>query len=116
MQGVDALCWRLAAIVQGRAEAEILGHYDAERCHGSDENIQNSSRTTRFMTPADGIEKTFRDAVLALAQDCAFARPLVNSGRLSLPCTYPLQNESDYVRLTACSYPGSVAPEASVVV
>ncbi len=114
LQDVDALCWRLAAIVQGRAEAEILGHYDAERCHGSDENIQNSSRTTRFMTPADGIEKTFRDAVLALAHDCAFARPLVNSGRLSLPCTYPLQNASDDVRLPACSVPGSVAPDAPI--
>lgn len=114
LQDVDALGWRLAAIVQDRAEPTILEHYDAERCHGSDENILNSSRTTRFMTPTEGIERTFRDAVLALALDCAFARPLVNSGRLSRPCTYPLKNAPDDVRLPACSVPGSVASDAPI--
>lgn len=114
LQDVDALGWRLAAVVAGNAERSILEQYDEERCQGSDENILNSSRTTRFMTPADGVERSFRDAVLALAHNCAFARPLVNSGRLSRACTYPLKNAPDDPRLPAGARPGSVAPDAPV--
>jgi 3-(3-hydroxy-phenyl)propionate hydroxylase len=55
--------------------------------HGADENILNSSRSTSFMTPKRAIEREFRDGVLALAADLPFARRLVNSGRLSVPCS-----------------------------
>ena len=47
----------------------------------------NSSRSTSFMTPKSAIEREFRDGVLALAADLPFARRLVNSGRLSMPCS-----------------------------
>lgn len=114
LQDVDALGWRLAAVVSGNANRRILDGYDEERCHGSDENIMNSSRTTRFMTPGTGVERNFRDAVLALAHGCAFARPLVNSGRLSRPCIYPLKNAPDDPLLPAGSQPGSVAPDAPI--
>lgn len=40
------------------------------------------------MTPKSDMSKVFRNAVLDLARDYAFARPLVNSGRLSVPCVY----------------------------
>ena len=110
LQDVDALAWRLAAVVQGRDPA-ILNGYDRERQHGADENLLNSSRTTRFMSPAPGAERLFRDAVLHLAARAAFARPLVNSGRLSRPCTYPLTGPDD-PGLPAESRPGSVAPDA----
>ncbi len=111
LQDVDALGWRLAAVVQGRAPATALGAYDRERQHGADENIQNSARATRFMSPAPGIERLFRDQVLALAAHAPFARPLVNSGRLSRPCTYPACG-ADAPGLPAASCPGSVAPDA----
>ena len=111
LQDVDALGWRLAALVQGRAGAEILRAYDRERQFGADENILNSSRTTRFMTPADGPERVFRDAVLHLAAKAAFARPLVNSGRLSRPCVYPL-SDADAPDLPCATRPGSVASDA----
>jgi 3-(3-hydroxy-phenyl)propionate hydroxylase len=39
------------------------------------------------MTPKSAIEREFRDGVLTLAADLPFARRLVNSGRLSLPCS-----------------------------
>ena len=55
--------------------------------HGADENLLNSSRSTSFMTPKSAIEREFRDGVLALAADLPFARRLVNSGRLSVPCS-----------------------------
>ena len=111
LQDVDALGWRLAAVVQGRAPEQALQAYDRERQFGADENILNSARATRFMSPADGIERLFRDQVLALAAHAAFARPLVNSGRLSRPCTYPACGPDDAV-LPLSARPGSVAPDA----
>jgi 3-(3-hydroxy-phenyl)propionate hydroxylase len=111
LQDVDALGWRLAAVVKGAAPVASLAAYDRERCHGADENLLNSSRSTRFMSPAAGVERLFRDAVLHLAARADFARPMVNSGRLSRPCTYPLHAPDDD-RLPAGARPGSVAPDA----
>ena len=111
LQDVDALGWRLAAVVEGRAAPAILDEYDRERVHGADENILNSSRTTRFMTPADGAERQFRDAVLSLAGKTGFARALVNGGRLSKPCVYPLSGAPDHPDLPEVSRPGAVAPD-----
>ena len=84
---VDNLCWKLAAIIRGEASAELLQSYDEERVHGADENIRNSSWTSRFMSPDGAVEMAFRNAVLGLAVDHPFARRLVNAGRLSLPCS-----------------------------
>jgi 3-(3-hydroxy-phenyl)propionate hydroxylase len=89
----------------------VLRAYDRERQHGADESLLNSSRTTRFMSPAPGAERLFRDAVLALAGKAAFARPLVNSGRLSRPCVYPLAGPDDPA-LPVEALPGAVAPDA----
>ena len=110
LQDVDALGWRLAAIVNGNASAGCLADFDRERCFAADENILNSSRSTRFMSPADGVERLFRDAVLNLASRAEFARPMVNSGRLSRPCVYPLDAPDADLPLVA--RPGAVAPDA----
>ncbi|MCA0271584.1 MAG: FAD-dependent oxidoreductase [Proteobacteria bacterium] len=112
LQDVDALGWRLAAVVKGAAPAAILQRYDLERCHGADENILNSSRSTRFMSPSDGAERWFRDATLALAGHAEFARPMVNSGRLSVPCVYPLSDAPDVAGMPLSARPGAVAPDA----
>lgn len=112
LQDVDALGWRLAAVLTGRAPAALLDRYDLERTHGSDENILNSSRSTRFMSPADGAERWFRDATLALASHAEFARPMVNSGRLSVPCVYPLTGAPDVPGMPVAARPGAVAPDA----
>lgn len=111
LQDVDALCWRLAAVIKGRAAPATLLAYDRERVHGADENILNSSRTTRFMTPADGFERLMRDQVLKLAGEVPFARALVNSGRLSVPCVYPAPVD-DAPDLPQAARPGAVAPDA----
>jgi 3-(3-hydroxy-phenyl)propionate hydroxylase len=112
---VDNLGWKLAAVLQERAPAALLDSYDEERRHGADENICNSARATSFMTPKSGVERLFRDEVLGLAADFPFARKLVNSGRLSVPCSLaglPLQTppEDDGPGVT----PGEVCPDAPV--
>ena len=87
IQDVDNLGWKLAAVLRGNAGPALLQSYDIERRHGSEENILNSSRATNFMTPKTPIEALFRDQVLALAHLHPFARKLINSGRLSQPCS-----------------------------
>ena len=110
LQDVDALGWRLAAVAKGAQPGDILHGYDRERVFGADENLLNSSRSTRFMSPEPGVERLFRDAVLHLASRADFARPMVNSGRLSRPCTYPLTGPD--ADLSPQARPGAVAPDA----
>jgi len=87
IQDADNLVWKLAMVITGEAPPGLLETYDEERVHAADENILNSARATNFMTPKSNAEKLFRDSVLALARDFPFARKLVNSGRLSVPCS-----------------------------
>ena len=88
MQDADNLAWKLDLVLKGLAPDSLLDSYSEERVHGADENILNSTRSTDFLTPKSDISKVFRNAVLHLAGKFDFARPLVNSGRLSVPCVY----------------------------
>ena len=111
LQDTDNLIWKLKLILDGKAPESLLETYDAERIHGADENIMNSSRSTDFITPKSEISRVFRDAVLDLSERYEFARPLVNSGRLSVPCTYdgsPL-NGPDCQTMPRRTRPGSPA-------
>lgn len=110
LQDVDSLCWRLAAVIKGAANSEILSLYNSERVFAADENIANSTLTTKFMTPADGWERVMRDQVLQLASKSNSVRSWVNSGRLSVPCVYPSRG-SDDPDLPVVSRPGAVSPD-----
>lgn len=115
MQDADNLGWKLGMVLRGEADETLLDSYDSERVYGADENILNSTRSTDFITPKSEISKIFRDAVLELSQDHAFARPLVNSGRLSLPCTYDGSELNSADALTggpARTRPGAPCPDA----
>ena len=116
LQDTDNLVWKLKLVMDGKAPESLLDTYDMERIHGAEENILNSSRSTDFITPKSDVSRTFRDAVLDLAEEYEFARPLVNSGRLSVPCTYdgsPL-NGPDCAKMPPRSRPGSPAADAPV--
>jgi 3-(3-hydroxy-phenyl)propionate hydroxylase len=114
IQDVDNLCWKLAHVLDGKASSALLESYNAERVHGADENIMNSSRTTSFMTPRSVFERTLRRSVLELARDHVFARRLVNSGRLSAPCSYLTCGYvgDDDTALPSRSAPGQPAVDA----
>jgi len=114
LQDTDNLCWKLQLVMDGKAPESLLDSYDIERIHGADENILNSSRSTDFITPKSEISRVLRDAVLDLSEQYEFARPLVNSGRLSVPCTYdgsPL-NSADALDGPERTRPGSPCPDA----
>ncbi|WP_299966686.1 FAD-dependent oxidoreductase [uncultured Roseobacter sp.] len=88
IQDADNLGWKLGLVVKGLAPPQLLESYDTERIAAAEENILNSTRATDFITPKSKVSQTFRNAVLKLAETYPFARPLVNSGRLSVPCVY----------------------------
>jgi 3-(3-hydroxy-phenyl)propionate hydroxylase len=87
VQDADNLAWKLDLVLRGVAPRALLDSYGAERECAADENILNSTRATDFITPKSPISRLFRDATLDLARDHAFARRIVNSGRLSVPAT-----------------------------
>ena len=101
-------------MLKGDAGAALLESYNAERIHGADENILNSSRTSGFMTPKSDFERMLRSAVLSLAADHPFARRMVNSGRLSAPCGYEACGfvAADTDGLPAETRPGRPASDA----
>jgi 3-(3-hydroxy-phenyl)propionate hydroxylase len=84
----DNLAWKLAAVVHGKAKPDLLQSYHAERHEAAVTNVQVTNRTARFLRPQDGIERVFRDATIALAKKHAFARSLVNTGRMAVANPY----------------------------
>lgn len=116
IQDIDNLSWKLKLVIDGEAPDSLLDTYCAEREYGADENIQNSTRSTDFITPKSQISKIFRNAVLALASEAPFARKIVNSGRLSVPCIYDTSslNGDDDPAMPARTRPGAVIPDAPI--
>jgi 3-(3-hydroxy-phenyl)propionate hydroxylase len=105
----DNLGWKLDRVLRGQAGAALLHSYDDEAGVAADENLRQSTRTTDFLSPASAASRVFRDAVLELAREHAFARPLVNSGRLSTAVSYP---HSPLNSADADAWDGGVPPGA----
>jgi 3-(3-hydroxy-phenyl)propionate hydroxylase len=89
LQDAANLAWKLDLVVRGLANESLIDSYNHEAIVIADENILNSTRSTEFITPKSKASRAFRDAVLELAGSHAFARPFVNSGRLSTPVSFP---------------------------
>ncbi|MFI5444678.1 FAD-dependent monooxygenase [Polaromonas sp. UC242_47] len=103
VQDADNLAWKLAAVLKGRASPQLLDSYSQERHEAAKQNVQVTDRTARFLRPADGAERLFRNAALGLAREHLFARQLVNTGRMSAP--------NIYSRSTACEKTGGKATQ-----
>jgi 3-(3-hydroxy-phenyl)propionate hydroxylase len=88
IQDADNLAWKLALVLEGKAPEHLLDSYSIERRAAALQNIHITARTTRFLSPQQGYERTLRDAVIALAREFPFARAFVNTGRLSTPTQY----------------------------
>lgn len=115
MQDVDNLGWKLGMVLRNQAPEALIESYNEERIFAADENILNSTRSTDFISPKTPISHIFRNAVLNLAEHFSFARPLVNSGRLSLPASYEglATIGEDALSLGPdCTKPGRICPDA----
>lgn len=114
VQDADNLAWKLDLVLRGVAPLALLDSYGAEREAAADENILNSTRATDFITPKSSVSRLFRDATLDLARRHAFARRLLNSGRLSVPATLahsPL-NTPERDAFAGAMVPGAPAADA----
>ncbi|EHP40194.1 FAD-dependent oxidoreductase [Cupriavidus basilensis OR16] len=116
VQDAENLAWKLAYVIRGHAPDSLLDTYASEREYAADENIRHSTRSTDFITPKSAVSKVFRDAVLALSKKHAFARQLVNSGRLSLPCVLrdSTLNTPDSGDFASTMVPGTACVDAPV--
>ena len=116
IQDSDNLAWKLKLVIEGKAPESLLDSYCEERGFAADENIMNSTRSTDFITPKSKTSLTFRNAVLTLARDHAFARTLVNSGRLSVASylTESSLNTADTSAFKGNMVPGAAMEDAPV--
>jgi 3-(3-hydroxy-phenyl)propionate hydroxylase len=117
LQDVDNLGWKLKAVIDGVAPDTLLDSYSDERGQAADENLLNSTRSTDFITPKSATSRLFRNAVLGLAREHAFARSLVNSGRLSVPAllTDSALNTPDVDAFDGWMLPGAAMDDAPVI-
>lgn len=118
VQDVDNLGWKLKLVLDGIAPERLLDTYHDERALAADDNIAHSTRSTDFITPKSAMSRRFRNAVLDLAGAHPFARPLVNSGRLSTPTPYvgSALNTPDTEAFAGLMTPGTACADAPVVV
>jgi 3-(3-hydroxy-phenyl)propionate hydroxylase len=118
VQDVDNLSWKLKLVLDGKAPVALIDSYHEERAFAADDNLRNSTRSTDFITPKNPASRRFRDAVLELAEMADFAKPLVNSGRLSVPTPYvdSSLNTPDADSFAGQMRPGTCCADAPVLV
>ena len=116
VQDIDNFAWKLKLVLDGDAPESLLDTYTEERAFAADDNLLNSTRSTDFITPKSKMSRVFRDAVLELAKEHDFARPLVNSGRLSTPTPYKHSslNTPDEDTFVGTMTPGTNCADAPV--
>lgn len=117
VQDIDNLGWKLKLCLDGKAPIELMDSYSEERVFAAEDNLKNSTRSTDFISPKSKSSRFFRDAVLSLAEEHEFARPLVNSGRLSVPTPYVLSslNTPDEDQFAGEMKPGTNCSDAPIV-
>ncbi|MDH4095990.1 MAG: FAD-dependent monooxygenase, partial [Betaproteobacteria bacterium] len=113
VQDANNLGWKLALVLQERARPALLETYELERHFAARENVEIASRSAVFIAPETDGQRRVRDAWLELARKHAWARPMVNVGRLSVASVYgfsPLNLEEGALDAPAAQ-PGAAAPD-----
>ncbi|MFT5708288.1 MAG: 3-(3-hydroxy-phenyl)propionate hydroxylase, partial [Oceanospirillaceae bacterium] len=118
IEDIDNLVWKIQLALNNQASEKLLNSYSEERVLAAKENILNSTRSTDFITPKNAANKVMRDAVLSLSKEYDFARPLVNSGRLSVPpilrnCTLITADKQPFASVVE---PGSPCTDGPVTI
>lgn len=103
------LAWKLAMVVQGRADQQLLDSYTEERRGATLENLGNAIKSTWFMSPPNLRFRILRDAVLCLAESKIWARELINP-RQSSAHTYRASSVVTYDGDGGPAEPGAVIP------
>ena len=108
------LAWKLAAVLQGQADAKLLHSYSTERVHATRENIAYGAKSTEFMAPPNYGFTLMREAALRLASVGSEAKSLINP-RQSTPVEY-VGSELNLAGADSAhaARPGMPAPDALV--
>lgn len=107
------LAWKLAMVVTGRADSQLLDSYTQERRAATLENLGNAIKSTWFMSPPSSRFRVLRDAVLHLAETQRWARELINP-RQSSAHVYKDSSVITYDGSQGPTEPGAVVPSAKL--
>ncbi|NIE64723.1 FAD-dependent oxidoreductase [Burkholderia sp. Ax-1719] len=112
----DNLAWKLASVVNGRADARLLDSYSDERVFAAHENLSYGTKSTEFMAPPSFAFELMRTAVLSLATRHPGVRSLINPRQTSAIAykDSPLNAVSD--PLASGPVPGAVLPECPITI
>jgi 3-(3-hydroxy-phenyl)propionate hydroxylase len=113
VQDANNLGWKLALVLQGRARPQLLETYELERHFAAREAVEIASRSALFIAPETDGQRRVRDAYVGLARRHEWARPMVNTGRLSVASVYafsPLNMEGGGLEALQAQ-PGANAPD-----
>jgi 3-(3-hydroxy-phenyl)propionate hydroxylase len=88
IQDADNLAWKLALVLDGLANEDLLNSYHAERRPAAEENLAVTEKTIRFMVPPSASRQLVRKVILWMANRTRLAKSRVNSGRMAEPFVY----------------------------
>ncbi|WP_027815436.1 FAD-dependent oxidoreductase [Paraburkholderia bannensis] len=110
----DNLAWKLAYVINGRANEQLLDSYSDERVFAAHENLSYGTKSTEFMAPPSFAFELMRTAVLSLAARHPGVRSLINPRQTSAIAyrDSPLNAVSD--PLANGPAPGTVLPECPI--
>jgi 3-(3-hydroxy-phenyl)propionate hydroxylase len=112
IQDADNLAWKLALVLGGKADAELLETYHIERHAAAQENLRVTEATIRFMVPPNWLRRQARSVLLRLCSPFKSARRHVNSGKMTEPYVY---TDSPIVQQAAGDpLLGSFAPDGKI--
>jgi 3-(3-hydroxy-phenyl)propionate hydroxylase len=113
----DNIGWKLALVLNGEADDQLLDSYSPERRGATLDVFANATKSTRFMTPPTRGWRLAREAALSLSLKHDFPRGLANPRQMQ-PYTYsesPLTpypgRDGDFASGPTC---GSAAPNAKL--
>jgi 3-(3-hydroxy-phenyl)propionate hydroxylase len=111
-EDADNLAWKLALVIKGVADEELLDTYSAERVQAARGNLRQGMKSTEFMSPPSFGFELMRTAVLGLAREHAFVRPLINPRQTQvINYSESVLNGPSVGEFAAGPAPGSVACE-----
>ncbi len=116
IQDADNLVWKLKWVLDGKAPERLLQSYNEERHDAAVENLLYTSSSVNFISPNEPGTLALRNAVLELAHEYDFVRPLINSGRLSTATVVPESslNTPDTDRFETPLVPGAPCVDAEI--
>jgi 3-(3-hydroxy-phenyl)propionate hydroxylase len=79
VEDANNLTWKLGAVIDGRADEDLLQTYSTERLSAARSNLALATRSTLFMAPPTPAHHLLRRALLGLVADGhAHLRPVIN--------------------------------------